>query len=73
MRRTLFLIYGLVAYALFLGAFSYAVGFVSGLLVPRTIDDGPQGPLAVALAINAGLLSLFAVQHSVMARNGFKC
>jgi len=72
MRRTLFLIYGLVAYALFLGAFSYAVGFVSGLLVPRTIDDGPQGPLAVALAINAGLLSLFAVQHSVMARNGFK-
>ena len=72
MRRTLFLLYGLVAYLCFLGTFSYAVGFVAGVLVPRTIDDGRQAPLVIALAIDAALLSLFAVQHSVMARRGFK-
>ena len=72
MRRSLFLLYGLTAYVLFLGTFIYAIGFVAGVLVPRSIDDGPQAPLVLALAIDAALLSLFGIQHSIMARSGFK-
>jgi methanethiol S-methyltransferase len=70
-RFTAFL-YGLVAYLVFFAAFLYAVGFVTGLLVPKTIDDGPNSSVAEALAINLLLLTLFAVQHSVMARKPFK-
>jgi len=72
MSRLLALFYGAVAYTLFLLTFLYAIGFVSGLGVPRTIDDGPTAPLAVALAIDLALLGLFAVQHSGMARPAFK-
>ena len=72
MKKTLFLLYGLVAYVIFFGTFCYAVGFVSSLLVPKHIDSVPESPLSYALLVNAGLLTLFALQHSVMARPAFK-
>jgi protein-S-isoprenylcysteine O-methyltransferase Ste14 len=72
-RRILALGYGVASYLIFLVTFCYAVGFVGGLLVPRTVDHGIDGaPFGVALLINTALLGLFAVQHSVMARPAFK-
>src|SRR3954453_12362253 len=72
MTRVVALLYGVVAYAVFAVSFLYAVGFVSGIVVPKTIDDGTVVPLAEALIVNLLLLSLFALQHSVMARPQFK-
>ena len=72
MGRVLSFGYGLVAYAVFLGAFLYAIGFVDGLIVPKAIDVGEVGPVLEAIVINVVLLSIFAVQHSVMARPAFK-
>ena len=72
MGRIVAFLYGLVAYLVFLGSFLYAIGFVTGLWVPRTLNNGPASPLIEAIVIDLLLMSLFAVQHSVMARKQFK-
>jgi protein-S-isoprenylcysteine O-methyltransferase Ste14 len=64
--------YGIASYLVFFATFLYAVGFVSGVAVPKTIDTGPAGPALEALAVNLLLMSVFAIQHSVMARKQFK-
>ena len=72
MPRWSVLVYGAVSYLIFLASFVYAVGFVGNVVVPKGIDDGAIGSVSVAIAVNLVLLSLFAIQHSVMARPAFK-
>ena len=64
--------YGLLSYAVFLGVFVYAIGFIGGFVTPTSLDGVPTMPMGMALAIDLGLLTLFALQHSGMARPAFK-
>ena len=72
MSRFIAFLYGLASYVAFFVAILYAIGFLSGLVVPKSIDSGTAGPMTEAFIINLLLMSVFAVQHSVMARQGFK-
>jgi methanethiol S-methyltransferase len=71
-KRLLFFAYGVVSYLIFLATFLYAIAFVGGFLVPRRLDGPLETSIPTALAIDAALLTIFAVQHSVMARRWFK-
>jgi len=66
------LAFGSLGYLSFLAAFLYAIGFVGNWLVPKSIDSGPTESTALSLLINAALLSIFAIQHTIMARPAFK-
>ena len=71
-KRIAFFSYGTVAYIIFLGTFVYAAGFVGNILVPKSVDAAPTASFGISLLIDLLLLGVFAVQHSVMARPGFK-
>src|SRR6266403_1260539 len=72
MGRFIAFLYGLASYVVFFATFLYAVGFVAGLVVPKTIDTGTVVPMAEVFVVNLLLMSIFAIQHSVMARKRFK-
>jgi methanethiol S-methyltransferase len=72
MKRLAIFLYGIACYAVFFGTFLYAIGFIGNLWVPKSIDSPRDVALGTALLVNLGLLGLFAVQHSVMARPAFK-
>jgi len=72
MTRLIAFLYGVLSYAVGFAALLYAVGFLTGLVVPKRIDDGAIVPVAEAVIVDIVLMSLFAIQHSVMARQSFK-
>jgi protein-S-isoprenylcysteine O-methyltransferase Ste14 len=72
MSRIIALVYGIASYAFFFVTFLYALCFVSGFIVPKTIDSGAPGPVMEAILVNLALMTIFALQHSVMARKPFK-
>lgn len=73
MQRALTMIYALIAYVIFFATFLYLIAFVGGFpVVPTTVDQGIASPPATAIVIDLGLIALFGLQHSVMARQGFK-
>jgi protein-S-isoprenylcysteine O-methyltransferase Ste14 len=71
-KHLLFMFYAVVAYVIFLATFLYAIGFVGGFLAPTQLDAPSRDPLPLAICIDVGLLALFALQHSIMARRWFK-
>lgn len=69
----IFLAVGGIAYLIFFATFLYLVGFTAGWsALPRTVDHGPAAPVGTAIVIDLALIAVFGVQHSVMARPGFK-
>ncbi len=73
MARTINLLFAILAYAIFFATFLYLICFVGNVpLVPQTVDVGTQAPVTMAVIIDLALIALFGVQHSVMARQGFK-
>ena len=72
MKRSLVLLFGVLSYATFFGTFLYQIGFVEGMVVPKALNDGAVVSVAQAVMINLVLLSLFAIQHTIMARLVFK-
>jgi methanethiol S-methyltransferase len=71
-RKALVLGYGVVAYLAFLVVFGYTIGFLANVGVPKGVDDGASSPAWLAIIVDGGLLGVFALQHSVMARPWFK-
>ena len=71
-KRILFFVYGVFSYLIFFGTFLYAIGFIGNFGVPRTLDGAASGSFVLNLLIDAGRLTLFAAQHSIMARKWFK-
>src|SRR5215212_1773062 len=72
LKRILFFAYGTLSYLIFLGTFLAAIAFIGNFGLPRTLDGPQTGSFAASFAIDVVLLTLFAVQHSVMARKWFK-
>jgi protein-S-isoprenylcysteine O-methyltransferase Ste14 len=72
MGRYLGFLYGIVCYAIFFVTFLYLIGFLANFMVPKGIDTGAVGPFGTSFAIDLGLIALFGLQHSLMARPGFK-
>ncbi|MBT8266911.1 MAG: isoprenylcysteine carboxylmethyltransferase family protein [Bacteroidia bacterium] len=72
MKKALIFIYGILSYVVFLASFLYAIGFLGQFIVPKHINSGTESNLTMSIVINLILLSLFAIQHSIMARPSFK-